>query len=354
MIAMLPSPDRSLCFARSRLTGAELKFYDLLASALQAGSCDIGLGRIDANRALEIAMLVMRDHPEFYWAIDSARAGGSGGKLEFVTSIKPDEATEKTIALKTGQVLSALPTSCSDYTKAKHIFSEVVSMAAYDTGDAYGSASIVRSHGLCGVLVDSCAVCDGFASTMQYLLHRCGIQAYRLTGFAKSARESGPHAWVLARVDGDYYHIDPTWGILTVGDSASAITPVGDVDFDYFCVTDKDIAETHFPNESIPLPECRSKISNYYRKEGYYLQAWDEARLVDIAARQLGAGRSVVSIRAATKGLYEKLLALLHDGDALCRILAKAWGAAKRMDDPPRCYGYTSSDMLRSVHVHID
>lgn len=56
-----------------------------------------------------------------------------------------------------------------------------------------------------GPLVYGKAVCAGYARTLQFLLHEAGIDSYY------TASETMNHGWLMVRVDGELYHVDPTW-----------------------------------------------------------------------------------------------------------------------------------------------
>lgn len=56
-----------------------------------------------------------------------------------------------------------------------------------------------------GPLAYGYAVCNGYTLALQLLAHEMGIETYQ----AVSAKMN--HAWVVANIDGSWYHIDPTW-----------------------------------------------------------------------------------------------------------------------------------------------
>ena len=232
---MLPPPDNSTCYARAQLSGRKLQLYDDIVATLQMGQTTLNARSVNANWALEIAMLVLRDHPEFYWVAGEASLGGFNGKLKLTKHLAPNKELESHIMAEFEAITSCLPASCSDYTKAKMLYAAVSSYASYDDGEDLSDRHLVISHGLWGIFSERLAVCDGYASALQFMLQHLGIQAYRLAGMAKSALESGPHSWVLAKIDGDYYHIDPTWGSFSF-DGNDRVGSVSNVNYDYLCL----------------------------------------------------------------------------------------------------------------------
>ena len=62
------------------------------------------------------------------------------------------------------------------------------------------------SHKAGGPLGNGYGVCDGYAEALIVLLHEVGIE----TDMVRS-HETMNHAWVYVKLDGSWYHIDPTW-----------------------------------------------------------------------------------------------------------------------------------------------
>ena len=59
-----------------------------------------------------------------------------------------------------------------------------------------------------GAVIQNLATCQGYCTALYRMLRESGISCRIITG---SAGEESLHAWVIARVDGRYYHLDPTW-----------------------------------------------------------------------------------------------------------------------------------------------
>ena len=61
------------------------------------------------------------------------------------------------------------------------------------------------SYRAAGPLADGYGVCAGYSGAMITLLHFVGIEAYEVIGQGMN------HEWIYVKLDGEYYHIDPTW-----------------------------------------------------------------------------------------------------------------------------------------------
>jgi len=59
-----------------------------------------------------------------------------------------------------------------------------------------------------GVLLHGTGVCDSFASAYILLLEEAGVSCRKVVG---SSLEGESHAWVLVKLGGEWYHMDPTW-----------------------------------------------------------------------------------------------------------------------------------------------
>ena len=62
-----------------------------------------------------------------------------------------------------------------------------------------------QSYGTCGALGENRAVCAGYAKAYQMLLDMVGIENNYMQG------DGIDHGWVSLKLDGEWYHVDPTW-----------------------------------------------------------------------------------------------------------------------------------------------
>ena len=104
----------------------------------------------------------------------------------------------------------------SDYDKARVYFTWLCGHCRYD----YQSGDASMSHSGYSALVDGLAVCDGYTAAYNLLL--------KLEGIDCTTASTADHLWTVADLDGQWVHIDPTWG-----DQAAA------VDYRYFAMTEE-------------------------------------------------------------------------------------------------------------------
>ena len=111
-----------------------------------------------------------------------------------------------------------------------------------------------------GSLGNGEAICAGYARGLQYLLYKAGIVSTYTTGETKD--DSGNviyHAWLLVRIDGEYYFCDPTWADQ---DSINAIF------HEYMNITTEELLKSR-TLEAMPwtIPNCTSTKANYWHVE---------------------------------------------------------------------------------------
>lgn len=63
-----------------------------------------------------------------------------------------------------------------------------------------------------GPLVEKRGICGGLAWAFKTLMDEANIECLCVSGFLKEDLKTG-HMWNLVKLDGQYYHVDPTWGI---------------------------------------------------------------------------------------------------------------------------------------------
>lgn len=112
-----------------------------------------------------------------------------------------DLCPDLTLSSKVKAVVSeCAPSGLSDYEKALNLYNWLCVNATYDYTDTWYSAE--------GVLLHGTGVCDSFASAYILLLEEAGVSCRKVVG---SSLEGESHAWVLAKLGGEWYHMDPTW-----------------------------------------------------------------------------------------------------------------------------------------------
>lgn len=139
----------------------------------------------------------------------------------------------------------------NDMEKVKALHDKLCSLTSYDGEDT----SAKKNHTDVSVFLNETSVCEGYARAMNLLLHEAGIESCYV--FTET------HAWVIAKVGGHYFHIDPTW------DDVSTIR------YDWFMLSDDQVAvdkshtgfETKIPSDLhsfqwTEMPKCSEKMGD--------------------------------------------------------------------------------------------
>ena len=130
---------------------------------------------------------------------------------------------------------------------------------------SYTNNSDVRDHSIVGPVLLSSGVCEGHNALLMLCLRRIGIPCIKVYG---KTEKDGWHCWTVAWVDGLPVHCDVTW------DGASE----GVVRFNYFNLTDKQIALDHYCFRSKRVPVCESEGMDYYSYYNLRVKSFNELR----------------------------------------------------------------------------
>ncbi|MGV3540921.1 MAG: transglutaminase domain-containing protein [Rufibacter sp.] len=89
------------------------------------------------------------------------------------------------------------------------------------------------------------ALCQGYAEVFEDLCQRAGIESYLVGGYTKQNGEIDyiPHAWCAAKIDGQWFLFDPTWGAGFVMGN----TFVKKFNEKFFMVQPAVMIKTHYP-----------------------------------------------------------------------------------------------------------
>ena len=133
---------------------------------------------------------------------------------------------------------------------------------------------------------------------MQYLLNLCGLECTYVT--------SETHAWNLLRLEGDYYHLDVTWG--DSSETGKERSRSETVSYDCFCITTEELSrlKAHTPQSDFPLPVCTATKCNYHRRHGLFFEKFDFDRVRAIVCESVRYRRLEVSLKFASRELFDE------------------------------------------------
>ena len=316
-------PDRtkdskSVYFYRSRLSEKSGKLYDDLVSAIGSFAPTVEAPDFTIDEVGDILLLIQYDHPELFWCNYGCSMTGSTVSLGYCAAAGEAANLQKRIDEAAAEYLNGIDDSMSAYDVALRLHVKLISKVDYDTltlqkekDGSYSSDKIDYIRTICGVFLDGKAVCAGYSRAMEYMLQKCGIECTYVAGVCKkpSGEPGGPgdrHAWIVLKVDGDYYYLDTTWD-----DSSSTVQVVKnyDLSFDYFCVTEEELMRTRtIEKHHDQFPTCTATRANYFSHNDLVIQTYDPEKLKTIARTAAESGQKEFRFKCSSKALFDQMI----------------------------------------------
>lgn len=286
-------PD-SLNLSYSFLSSEEKEIYSEIYNILLNRESKILTSTIDVNLIEKISQCIINDCPELYY-IDGYTYTLHKNK-DIITKIEYSGKYTKTkeeciqIDEKINEYIAKLEIPKeSNYEKVKYLYDYIILNTEYDL-------NAVDNQNICSVFLNNKSVCLGYAKSLQYLLKQNNIPCTIVHG--QSNGES--HAWNLVYIDNAYYYIDPTWGDSTYV-HLSDVRPI--IDYNFFCITSKDLAKTHIIDNVIETPICVNTENNYYIKEGLYI---DDIRKLDQILTNI-ENKEYIELKCSNINIYNEV-----------------------------------------------
>lgn len=300
--------EQSNKYAYGTLSAADQAVYVELLAIVRNMAQDVLITSLDTQQIDKAFKCVMIDHPEIFYvdgySITKHTRGGILERITFSGSYTMD-ANEKEKRLTqieeyAATCLGGIDMASSDYEKIKYIYEYLVHHTEYDI-------NAPDNQNICSVFINGRSVCQGYAKATQYLLNEMGMFCTLVEGVVKGTE---PHVWNMVLVDGNYYHVDTTWGdasySITGAEPGSMNVP--DINYDYLFIPDSLLVRTHQIKSPIPIPACASMDGNYYVREGLYFTSYDEAKLSQIFANAYANGETMVMLKCSDATVYQTLL----------------------------------------------
>lgn len=313
--------EQENCYAFGQLSGEEQDLYLEILDALLYFRENVRLSSCDKELISRIFQCVLNDHPEIFYVegytYTEYTLGSLLKKITFTGSysISQEDAAEKQRKIEdyVNRCLAGIPEDADEYERVKYVYEYLIQHTDYDV-------AAKDSQNICSVFLEKRSVCQGYAKATQYLLNRAGIFSTLVLGRVVGGEG---HAWNLVRIDGAYYYVDTTWGDASyqaVGSSYPA-GKIPTINYDYLCVTTGQMEQTHTFDNVVELPLCTSTEANYYVREGFYFEEWDEERIDALFADSYRRGDPYVTLKCAGPAVYQKMREALIEEQGIFRFL---------------------------------
>ncbi|MBR6666024.1 MAG: hypothetical protein IKL22_09975 [Lachnospiraceae bacterium] len=288
---------------------------------------------LDEENVDKIYNAVMIDHPEYFYVDGYEYTVYTRGEKTVGIEITARYTLDKESCLSRMEeiqeaaedILYYAPETDDDYEKIKYVYETVIYHTDYDM-EAEDNQNIYS------VLVGDVSVCQGYAKATQYLLNQMDVECSMVYG---QVRDGEYHSWNVVKSNGDYYHLDTTWGdasysVETDG-AASGTTP--QINYDYLCITTDQITKTHKIKEVVDLPVCDSDEDNYYIREGNYFYEYDTDQLDEVFYDAYDAGSEMVTLKCDSKELYDEFYAKLVDEQQIFEYLYEEYDSISYVEN---------------------
>lgn len=303
------------------LDGQEQTVYtEIYASLLYMKEAE--LSTTDADRLEKLFQCVLNDHPEIFYVdgytFTKYSRGGNITKIMFEAAYTMEQAEigEKRTKIEdcVSEILDKMPEGLDEYGKIKYIYEYIIENTEYNV-------AAENNQNICSVFLNRQSVCQGYAKATQYLLLKAGIKATLVVGFVEGGEG---HAWNLVSADGDYYYVDTTWGDASyrmTTEEAYEVNNLPVINYDYLCVTTKQLCKTHRIQNVVPMPECNAVKDNYYVREGAYFKNVDEEQLAAVFEKSYADEKEYITLQCADLVCYRSMFDALITEQKIFRYM---------------------------------
>lgn len=317
-------------YAYNLLDDNEKKVYDIVLDAIINFTDVISPVEVPVttDQCSKIKDYILTDHPEIFWlrhgvCYNYNTDTGLVNEIRFTYCLTKEEVAtrQNAIDMALKSFLSSINDNMSDFEVALRVYENIISLVDYDTiglnkqkKEDNSSPEIPDDlRSIYGVFVNKKAVCAGYAKAAQYLYNLLGIECVYVV--------SDTHAWNLIKLEGDYYHLDVTWGDNSNTDS---VKDGGDeIDYSCFCITTEEVLKlkSHIPEEQLSLPICTATKCNYFVRLGLFFRDINLDRIRNIISKCVQTQKYTVSFKFASEDLLNEAKKQLIDGGKLSEFI---------------------------------
>ena len=297
-----------------------------------AGSVRLTGEKVESGQIGLCLSQVSADHPEFFWLSRkySYHYEGNDTVIQLYSYISGSECETLSHQLqqKINSLMDQIPPDSSELQREKYLYDWIANNCQYDqTGET--AEENWRAYSLVGCLLDGEAVCEGYARTLQLLLNQTGILCRCITGTAGD----GGHMWNMAKIEGEWVHVDLTWD-----DTSSPVLL-----YRYFNVSDEKITQTHTPSGDFtalsqeerrknrallnaPMPACTEESLTYYPNFALSFSEKEEENLTAAMVQAMATKERTVALYIPPELSYEHAVQRIFydDGNIFTECVAQA------------------------------
>ena len=251
----------------------EQQAYKVMLKAFSSMAVSVNCSQINRDVDLmKVMKTVLGDNPFIvYFGKSTIEIQTSGFERQqfFLTDVQSKPQAEKmraaldATANKIVSLVRGKAKSNDEYSLLINLYEFLQKDIRYDYEEyqiTLGEKSVnPTAHNAYGAIINKLAVCDGFSLGFSLLAQKLGFECMLVTG--PSGNDTELHAWNIIKIRNRFYHFDITWD---ANDS-------DEFSYNYFAVTDKEIARCEHNWDKATTPVCSSSDFSYYSKNGLYV-----------------------------------------------------------------------------------
>lgn len=232
-------------YFRSVLSKEDAQLYDSLLKGFLNYEESISINITSPEEiTYMIFNMVLADHPEIFYIESYSYVPGVMVSPNYSYTKKEVMDLQGKINHKVDAIRTEIGRPNSEYDLVKTVYEYIANHVDYDL-QSPDNQNIISS------ILNEVSVCAGYAKMLVYILQSYGMQAVQVSG---DIFNGGPHAWVIVKVDGEYYQCDPTYG------DGSYTTGSSFINYDYLCIPDsKMMVDRMYSQGKYLPPECTSE-----------------------------------------------------------------------------------------------
>ena len=292
----------------AQLTEKEKDLYRTLCKGISACKEQIRLpATYSAAEYEKIYLMVGMQQPEFFYLdqVYELRDFMNSVTIRYRMTKDQIEEARREISERTSLILNAIPENADDFEKLLFIHDAIAQACTYSSGS--------DSDTICGVMLNGCAQCEGYAKTLLYLAKSAGLNAMCVTGLSG---RGVLHVWNIVQIGSNYYNVDVTW------DDAPAYG--GRFVHSCLAVPDCDFSDHITDEQYFNVPACIGYDANYYTRRGTVLTQENELIAAVLQQMRSGAENAVAEVRCSGELLFQRIRWALQNDPGTRERLAAA------------------------------
>ena len=275
-------------------------FYMQIEKAILNTEEKITNVKYDSDECLRLFSGYLDDHPGIFWVKPAIGYSTYFEDEEIKHSISFQYTHTDNLAADQRQFIKLvnsfsnhLQNEPNDWFKLYRIYDYLASTIQYSVD--------YMDQSMWSVFFNGIGVCAGFARSFQYLALLEGIPAVVVHGYGRNAdgsRSDVGHLWVMAELDGKWYHFDPTWGVKDKN---------GVVDYTNFCRSQQMIERTHIINsKDYPIPPSYDDSLSYFNMLKLKVDSYSPDRYIKLVTNTLSKGKNSCTVEFASQAILDK------------------------------------------------